>query len=159
MAHGSKKKHKKIPRQPDQATFVKNHKKLRKAYKDDLKDHGDHKVALEAYNLLECTLGKHDKDYSQTNDQIRGLNRQKTCAKGHCHNKCYQFTKGKNAKKRQDKYLKKHKSKFPNEYVSELEKADGSVPDSFLQFTSQKSSPSQQQQRMQDRSSQFVLNP
>jgi len=140
---------------PDyQTQEVSSWKKLRRAFKDEYARTRDLKSALEAMQLVECTLNPHDKEILFPQSNIAGMHREKLCAAGLCHDECYRLTKGKNAKKRHNKYLKKHGGKLPSGYTP-------SSPSVLAESSPQKLSvPSPLTPiRIQHKSRQSALNP
>jgi hypothetical protein len=126
-AHGCDKPHRGRKRKGGQNKEVKAWKKLRKAYKDELEKTGDEALAAEAFIRMECTLFPHEVEIPWTPEMIKNMQREKACAAGLCHDPCYRLTKGKNAAKRNKKYLKKH-GKWPKDYKASLNQTEGTVP-------------------------------
>jgi hypothetical protein len=111
---------------------AKNIKKLNEAYKDEYKKTKDVDLALEAMFRMECTFTSHEKETLWTPALIKSMMMEKACAAGGCHDPCYRITKGKNAKKRNKKYLKKHGGKYPKSYTASLNATEGTVPEAVL---------------------------
>jgi len=86
--------------------------------------------------LMECSLGPHTNAIVFSPEAIIGLQRQQACARGLCHDQCYQLLKGKNAKKHAKNYLKKHGT-YPLGYVSTLNQTDTNATSSLTEVFSE----------------------
>jgi hypothetical protein len=170
-AHGgsSGRRHKKKSKEEK---YLNNLKKARQAYKEEFDKSGDEKLAIEAMRRVECTFMPHKKEVIWSPELIKGLQREKFCAAGGCHDPCYRVTKGKHAKRRCAKYLKKHRNQYPKNYIKELNATEGSVPasillehlslvelDNILQPQQQPQQPQHHAGRLQERRDQSFLNP
>jgi hypothetical protein len=165
-SHGGRSKGSKRERRPTQAGEVHAWKKVHGAYKDEIRTTGDHKLALEAFKKLECTLQEHKKPIYSTHEQNVAMKRHHLCAQGHCHDECYRHTKGRHAKRREKHYLKKHGGKYPKKYVQALNETEGSLPPALLELilleekiTFTPPPPQRQPKRLREESHQFSMNP